>query len=95
MSKGQFGARDLVKRLWELPIPEYDGSVSLHIQISEAGAAAALEVAERLDELRQQRGDGLTVTIARRELRRWLRESPEGKTVERLVTSLLTDVSTC
>ena len=95
MSKGQFGARDLVKRLWELPIPEYDGSVSLHIQISKAGAAAALEVAERLDHLRQQRGDGLTVTMARRELRRWLRESPEGKTVERLVASLLTDVSSC
>ena len=25
MNKGQFGARDLQKQLWKLPIPEYDG----------------------------------------------------------------------
>ena len=39
--------------------------------------------------LRQERGDGLTVTIARRELRKWLRASAEGAAVERTVGRLL------
>ena len=36
MSKGQFGARDLHKQLWKLPIPEYDGSEALHGEIAAA-----------------------------------------------------------
>ena len=32
---------------------------------------------------------GFRATVARRELRRWLRESPEGKAVERVVGRLL------
>ena len=31
MSKGQFGARDLHKHLWKLPIPEYDPGRQLHV----------------------------------------------------------------
>ena len=31
MSKGQFGARDLHKHLWKLPIPQYDTSDELHV----------------------------------------------------------------
>ena len=30
MAKGQFGARDLQKQLWKLPIPEYDATEALH-----------------------------------------------------------------
>ena len=30
MSKGQFGARDLEKHLWKLPIPEFDPDNPLH-----------------------------------------------------------------
>ena len=89
MNKGQFGARDLHRHLWKLPIPEYDGAVPLHRGIAEAGAAAALGVAGRLKNLRAQRGERLTVTIARRELRAWLRHSDEGKEVERSVQLLL------
>ena len=37
MSKGQFGARDLQKQLWKLPIPEFDPEDSLHAVVSEAG----------------------------------------------------------
>ena len=47
---------------------------------------------ELLERLRQER-ERVTVTIARREIRKWLRESAEGKTVERLVSKLLTDAS--
>ena len=89
MSKGQFGARDLHKQLWKLPIPEYDNSEPLHREIAEAGAAAALGAAARLAELRQSRGASVSVTIARRELRAWLRAGPEGAAVEGMVGRLL------
>ena len=93
MSKGQFGARNLHKQLWRLPIPECDDGIPLHREIAEAGVAAALGASERLTQLRAERSDRLTVTIARRELRAWLRESAEGRAVERLVSKLLANAS--
>ena len=89
MTKGQFGARDLHKQPWKLPIPEFDPAEELHAAIAEAGAAAAAGAEEKLAELREKRGDRLTVTIARREIRKWLRESTEGKAVEEAVGDLL------
>ena len=89
MSKGQFGARHLHKQLWKLPIPEYDNSEPLHREVAEAGAAAALGAAARLAELRESRGASVSVTIARRELRAWLRAGPEGAAVEGVVGRLL------
>ena len=88
MSKGQFGARDLHKHLWKLPIPEFDPNEPLHVEVSEAGEAASAGAAQQLAQLRQHR-DRVTVAIARRELRKWLRESPEGKAVEDKVGKLL------
>ena len=88
MSKGQFGARDLQKHLWKLPIPEFDAGNSLHVRVSEVGEAAALGAAKQLTGLLQNRGE-VTVTIARREIRKWLRESEEGKGVEKAVGELL------
>ena len=88
MSKGQFGARDLQKHLWKLPIPEFDANNSLHAEVSEAGKAAARGTTEHLASVRCKR-DRVTVTVARRELRRWLRESTEGKAVEEAVGELL------
>ena len=88
MPKGQFGARHLEKHLWKLPIPEFDAEDSLHAVVSEAGRVAAEGAAERLARLRQDRGE-VTVTIARREIRKWLRESDEGKAVEEAVGALL------
>ena len=88
MPKGQFGARHLEKHLWKLPIPEFDPEDSLHAVVSEAGRVAAEGAAERLARLRQDRGE-VTVTIARREIRKWLRESTEGKAVEEAVKELL------
>ena len=88
MPKGQFGARHLEKHLWKLPIPEFDPDEPLHTAVSEAGTGAAEGAAKRLAQLRQDRGE-VTVTIARREIRKWLRESTEGKAVEEAVAELL------
>ena len=88
MPKGQFGARHVQKQLWKLPIPEFDPEDSLHAVVSEAGRVAAEGAAERLARLRQDRGE-VTVTIARREVRKWLRESTDGKAVEEAVEELL------
>ena len=88
MAKGQFGPRHLQKRLWTLPIPEFDAAEELHVAISQAGEAAAAGAGRQLAQLREERSK-VTVTIARRELRKWLRASPEGRTVEDVVSRLL------
>ena len=89
MPKGQFGARHLQKHLWKLPIPEFDPARELHATIAEAGAMAGAAAQNKLEELRIQRGDRLTVAVARRELREWLRASAEGQAVEAAVGRLL------
>ncbi len=89
MNKGQFGARDLHKHLWKLPIPEFDAGNVLHASLAVAGERVAAGVAERLAELRDQRGDRLTVTIARRELREWLRSSLDWAVIELLMHRLI------
>ena len=88
MSKGQFGARDVHKHLWRLPVPEFDGGDASHVAVSDAGRQAAAGVELELEKLREAR-PGYTVTIARREVRKWLRESAEGQRVEEVVGVLL------
>ena len=88
MAKGQFGARHLHKHLWKLPIAEFDSHEPLHVALSEAGQADAEGAAEQLAQLHRER-DRVTVTIARRELRKWLADSEQGHTVETLVGELL------
>ena len=88
MSKGQWGARDLQKHLWRLPIPGFDAADAAHAAIADAGRQAAVGVERELEKLREAR-PGFTVTIARREIRKWLRESAEGKRVEEVVGVLL------
>ena len=88
MPKGQFGARHLEKHLWNLPIPEFDSGNPLHLQTSQAGEAAAQGAAKQMTQLHQNRGE-VSVTIARREIRKWLRESKEGKAVEDAVEELM------
>ena len=89
MSKGQFGARNLHKQLWKLPIPEFDAGNVLHASLALAGERTAAGVAERLVTLRDQRGGRLTVTVARRELREWLRSSLDWAVIERLMHLLI------
>ena len=75
--------------MWELlPIPEFDGGDSLRLLIAYVGGEAAAGVERELENLRQ-RYPRLTVTIARREIRKWLRESAEGQRVEGVVGALL------
>ena len=81
--------RDLHKHLWKLPIPEFDRKNRVHARVARAGATAAAGAAKQLEQLREARGDRLTVTIARRELRKWLRASAEGRAVETAVGRLL------
>ena len=81
--------RDLQKHLWKLPIQEYDADSLLHAAVSEAGKVAAAGAARELAQLRENRSR-VTVTIARRELRKWLQSSPEGQAVEAAVAKLLT-----
>ena len=89
MAKGQFGARHLQKHLWKLPIPEFDAGDLQHQIVAEAGAWAAQEAGDQLAKLREQYGERLSVTIARRELRKWLRDSRVGAVVESAVEDLL------
>ena len=89
MSKGQFGARDLQKHLWKLPIPEFDPDDALHLEVSEAGKGAETGAVLELGRVREERGDDVSVSIVRRELRKWLRSSGEGKRSEAVVTELL------
>ena len=92
MVKGQFGARHLQKHLWKLPIPEFDADNTLHAEISAAGKAAAAGAERELARVRAEReesGRVFSVTVARRELRKWLRSSDEGMRVEGAVTELL------
>ena len=59
------------------------------IAIADADQDAAVGVERELGNLRQRYPQRLTVTIARREVRKWLRESSEGKRVEEVVGGLL------
>ena len=88
MSKGQYGARDLHKHLWRLPIPEFDSCEPLHVAVSETGKAAEARAVAQLAQLFAERDD-VTVTIARDKLREWLKGSEQGRAVEMLVGELL------
>ena len=92
MPKGQFGSRHVQKHLWRLPIPEYVDSDPLHVELAEAGEAAAIGAKALWDGVRVERedkGQSTSVTVARREIRKWLSESAEGQRVEELVSRLL------
>ena len=81
--------RDLHKHLWKLPIPQFDPALQLHVTLADAGATAASAAAQELARIRAQWGERFSVTIARRELRKWLRASAEGQAVEGAVGRLL------
>ena len=94
MPKGQFGARHLQKHLWRLSIPEFDpalkGCTANITKRPGLWPRLAAQTREAEVELHvTSRGDELTVAIARRELRKWLRISDEGKAVESAVGKLL------
>ena len=88
MSKGLWGARDLHKHIWKLPIPAFDAKNPVHRGVARAGKAAAAGASQQLTTLRAE-PDDISVAYVRRELRAWLRSSKEGRAVERAVEKLL------
>ena len=84
MSRGLWGARDLHKHLWNLPIARFDLADALHAEVAAAGEAAAAGAARQLEDQ-----DELTSAAARRIVRDWLAHSDEGREVERAVSQLL------
>ena len=82
-SRGQFGARDFDKVIFNLPIPRFDNRIALHCQIAEAGIAA--EQAVQSVELKE----GEKFQRARKRVRDALIELEIAPTIERLVGKLL------
>ncbi|MBI4296146.1 MAG: N-6 DNA methylase, partial [Chloroflexi bacterium] len=82
-SRGQWGARDFDKVILSLPIPHFDASKKLHMQLARAAAraekvAAAVELKE-----------GMHFVTARRQIRAALREDGIDRRIDKLVAELL------
>lgn len=82
-SRGQFGARDFDKVIWNLPIPRYDPKNALHRNLSKAGASA--EVAAQAVDL----VEGEKFQRARKRVRDALIGNGIATHIERLVEKLL------
>ena len=91
MPKGLFGARDLEKHLWKLPIPEYEASNKNHATLSLLGREAEQECQALLNKLTKLNGeDWLTTTNVRSNLRNgWQPGSPTAQAIEASVEELL------
>jgi hypothetical protein len=85
-SRGQFGARDFDKVMFNLPIPVFDAGKSLHRELAEA-AAHAEAVAANV-ELKE----GEKFQRARKRVRDALAEDGIGGDIEKLVEKLLSAV---
>ena len=87
MPRGQFGARDLDKHLWKLPIPAYDPNDADHVDLSRLGRRAAVEAENVIAGL----GDPVpSVTKARSVLRHeWQPNSAVARGIEAGVQQLL------
>jgi hypothetical protein len=86
-SRGQWGARDFDKVMFNLPIPRFDPARSLHSDLATAGARAerAAALVELPENVRFQR--------ARAMIRTALTEAGIAQTIDGLVTDLLDGAS--
>ena len=86
--------RHFHKHGWKLPIPRYDATDPLHVNLSELGALAESECAaliESSDILHRPAGDAQS-RPARRLLRHtWQPESETARLIELMVAELLSD----
>jgi hypothetical protein len=82
-SRGQFGARDFDKVMFNLPIPLFKATETLHCELAEAGAQA--EVVAANVELQE----GEKFQRARKRVRDALAEDGIGGDIEKLVEKLL------
>lgn len=80
---GQRDPRDFDNLVWTLPIPEFDGSEALHLDLATAALHAA-EVAARVE-----LPDAAHFTTKRRLIREALAADGVARTIERLVDALL------
>lgn len=93
MGKGAFGARDLHKNLWRLPIPEYDDNNPILVELAGLGKDLQEQSTSRWEEMKSDReaaGKSVSWKAARKELRAWLSStSPEARRVEDLAERIL------
>lgn len=82
-SRGQFGARDFDKVMFNLPIPLFDGKDPLHRDLAQAGAHAE-QVAEAVPI-----PEGERFVAARKRVRQALMAEGVGADIEKLVDKLL------
>ncbi|GMV86386.1 MAG: BseRI endonuclease [Dehalococcoidia bacterium] len=81
-ARGQWGARHFDKVMFELPIPEFDGSESLHRELADAaGVAEAVAAAVDIG--------GMGFVRARGKIREALREDGIAGRIDELVAQLL------
>lgn len=81
-SRGQWGARDFDKLMFELPIPLFDSKNALHKEIAQASKRAS-RVAAKVDIA------GLFFTRARSLIREAVRKDGVAQEIERLIQRLL------
>ena len=94
MTKGLYGARDLEKHAWKLPIPRHDISESLHVRLSKLGKAAEQECADIIaDSDILTKHAGKEQSDAARSLIRheWQQNSKTARGIEAAVAKLLSD----
>jgi len=84
-SRGQFGPRDIHKKVLELPIPQFDASDSSHLRLAELGKECSHKVAEWV----QAGGSGKIKSIGK--LRAMVREtlSEELQEIDELVREFI------
>ena len=94
MTRGLYGARDFHKHGWKIPIPRYEASDPLHVQLSELGATAELEcraLVNQSDIMSKPAGDAQS-RAARRLLRHeWQPTSDTAQAIEDAVAQLFSD----
>jgi hypothetical protein len=82
-SRGQFGARDFDKVIFNLPIPRFDPAIPLHLSLADAARQAeALAAAVELPE-------SVKFQRARAMVRAALAEAGLAQQIDRLVAELL------
>ena len=94
MTKGLYGARDFEKHGWKLPIPRYDASDPLHLQLSELGASAEQECAALIAKSEiPSKPPGNTQSRPARSLLRheWQPNSKTAQAIETAVAKLLSN----
>ena len=94
MSRGLYGARDLHKHGWKLPIPRYDAATPLHTNLSKLGSTAEKECKDLVAQSDiMSKPAGRTQSDAARRLLRheWQPNSFTAQDIEVVVAQLLSD----